>query len=62
MFLAKIYPNIFKKKKKIEYMPNNEVKSGFLLIFKMFITLLTISNTGNGIVDFVKRRFLCVAL
>lgn len=43
-------------------MPNNEVKSGFLLIFKMFITLLTISNTGNGIVDFVKRRFLCVAL
>jgi len=35
MSLAKIYPIIFLKK--IEYMPNNEVKSGFLLIFKMFI-------------------------
>lgn len=38
-------------------MPNNKVKSRFLLIFKMFITLLTIYNTGNGIVDFVEDVF-----
>lgn len=38
-------------------MPNNEVKSGFILIFKMFIALLTIYNTGNDIVDFVINVF-----